>query len=147
MGIVDAIGEKETPHEAASKTMFSKDEIDKLEQLKSKIDTKGVLDAINKDMFQDSTEIKTGGSSKVTQESVHIADGVKTITRKVIVNGMVVSTETIQEKDGVRLKHSEVIKEPIQRNSNAAESDEDNDEEFSNNVSEDDDVEFDKDEL
>jgi len=147
VGIVDTIGDKETLHEAASKTMFSKEEIDKLEQLKSKIDTKGVLDALNKDVFQDSTEIKTGGSSKVTQESVHIADGVKTITRKVIVNGMVVSTETIQEKDGVRLKHSEVIKEPIQMNSDVTESDEEDDEDFLNNDSQDDDVEFDKDEL
>merc|ERR1712202_46460 len=86
------------------------------EQLKSKIANDGLLDKINKDMFNKASEVvkETGDStSKVTQESVHMADGVKTTIRKVIVNGMVVSTETIQEKDGVKFKHSEVIKEPV----------------------------------
>ena len=96
--------------------MFTKEELEKLEQLKSKIANDGILEKINKDMFSKASEVvrDTGeGTSKVTQESVHIADGVKTTTRKVIVNGMVVSTETIQEKDGVKIKHSEVVKEPI----------------------------------
>jgi len=61
----------------------------------------------------DAEDFKTT-SNKVTQESVHIADGVKTSTRKVIVNGMVVSTETVREKDGVKIEHSEVVKDFIE---------------------------------
>merc|ERR1711942_388079 len=71
----------------------------------------GILEKINKDIINKATGSEK--SSKMTQESVTIADGVKTTVRKVIVNGMVVSTETIQEKDGVKFKHSEVIKEPV----------------------------------
>jgi len=120
VGIVDTIGKKDTKGEGQKEniahSLFTKEEMEKLEQLKSKIANDGLLDKINKDMFNKASEVvkETGDStSKVTQESVHIADGVKTTIRKVIVNGMVVSTETIQEKDGVKIKHSEVIKEPI----------------------------------
>lgn len=119
VGIVDTIGQKdvkEKSQEDIVHSMFTKEELEKLEQLKSKIANDGILEKINKDMFSKASEVvrDTGeGTSKVTQESVHIADGVKTTTRKVIVNGMVVSTETIQEKDGVKIKHSEVVKEPI----------------------------------
>merc|ERR1739844_495726 len=87
------------------------------EELKSKIDKDGILDKINKDIFEKAGEVlkdKAEGVSKVTQESVHIIDGVKTTVRKVIVDGMVISTESIQEKDGVKIKHSEVIKESIE---------------------------------
>jgi len=118
VGIVDTIGQKEKGQpEDLAHSMFTKEELEKLEQLKSKIANDGILDKINKDMFHKASEVvkDTGDhTSKVTQESVHIADGVKTTVRKVIVNGMVVSTETIQEKDGVKFKHSEVIKEPIE---------------------------------
>merc|ERR1719233_700826 len=77
----------------------------------TKIANDGLLEKINKDIINKATGSEK--SSKMTQESVTIADGVKTTVRKVIVNGMVVSTETIQEKDGVKFKHSEVIKEPV----------------------------------
>lgn len=116
VGIVDNIGQEKGQQEDLVHAIFSKEEMEKLEELKSKISNDELLDKINKDILS-----KAGGfpkesgdkNSKVTQESVTIADGVKTTVRKVIVNGMVVSTETIQEKDGVKFKHSEVIKEAV----------------------------------
>jgi len=121
VGLVDSIGQKDSkgtgPKENLAHSLFTKEEIKKLEELKSKIDKDGILDKINKDIFEKAGEVlkdKAEGVSKVTQESVHIIDGVKTTVRKVIVDGMVISTESIQEKDGVKIKHSEVIKEPIE---------------------------------
>jgi len=117
VGLVDTIGQhtKEERQKLDSVEfdtpdgpLFYEEEMEKLEKLKSKIEN---------DVFHKASEvvIESGeATSKVTQESVHIADGVKTTTRKVIVNGMVVSTETIQEKDGVKIKHSEVVKESIE---------------------------------
>eukprot|EP00092_Neocalanus_flemingeri_P071711 GFUD01088169.1.p1 GENE.GFUD01088169.1~~GFUD01088169.1.p1 ORF type:complete len:413 (-),score=121.00 GFUD01088169.1:81-1259(-) len=123
VGIVDTIGQKDTKREVQKEDfanlMFTKEEMEKLEQLKSKIANDGILNKINKDIFHKASEgVRDSGesTSKVTQESVHIENGVKTTIRKVIVNGMVVSTESIQEKDGVKIKHSEVVKEPIDVN-------------------------------
>jgi len=111
VGIVDNIGLEKGQQEDIKHAMFTKEEIEKLEELKSKIANDGILEKINKDIINKATGSEK--SSKMTQESVTIADGVKTTIRKVIVNGMVVSTETIQEKDGVKIKHSEVIKESV----------------------------------
>ena len=112
VGIVDNIGLEKGQPEDIKHAMFTKEEIEKLEELKSKIANDGILEKINKDIINKATGSEK--SSKMTQESVTIADGVKTTIRKVIVNGMVVSTETIQEKDGVKIKHSEVLKESIE---------------------------------
>merc|ERR1712013_871709 len=111
VGIVDNIGLEKGQQEDIKHAMFTKEEIEKLEELKSKIANDGILEKINKDIINKATGSEK--SSKMTQESVTIADGVKTTIRKVIVDGMVVSTETIQEKDGVKIKHSEVIKESV----------------------------------
>ena len=40
-------------------------------------------------------------------------DGVKKISRKKVVDDAVVSEETIYEKDGVVIEHSEITPEPI----------------------------------
>jgi len=149
-GIVDTLGQQEDIHHS----IFTEEEIEKLEQLKSKIANDELLEKINKDMFSKANDVvkETDKGSKVTRESVHIADGVKTTVRKVIVNGMVVSTETIQEKDGVKFKHSEVIKEPVDLDENvdpdSVDSDFDEDSSEDDSLDEDDDGESsEKDEL
>ena len=53
-------------------------------------------------------------STTVVQESVEIVDGVKTTVKKVIIDGVVTDEETIHEKDGVILDHSQVFKENIE---------------------------------
>ena len=152
MGIVDNIGQDKGQQEDIKHAMFTKEEIEKLEELKTKIANDGLLEKINKDIIKQATGSEK--SSKMTQESVTIADGVKTTVRKVIVNGMVVSTETIQEKDGVKFKHSEVIKEPVDTEEPLKPDvnqldDEDDDDEMDMSLEEEDDDEepFGKDEL
>jgi len=109
VGIVDNVGTKEFDKEKSpsesTKTIFTKEDLKTLERLNSKNDA--IFDKISKDIMSD--DIDTLGdnkkNSKVTQESVKFSEGIKTIVRKVSVNGKVISTETIKEKDGTRIQH------------------------------------------
>jgi len=60
-----------------------------------------------------SNEIVKNGetSSTVMEETVEELDGVKKISRKSVVDGAVVSEETIYEKDGVVIEHSAITTE------------------------------------
>ena len=65
--------------------------------------------------YRSSSVKKSDGSASTTvvEETVDEVDGVKTRTKKVIVDGVVTSEETFHEKDGVVVEHSEVFKENI----------------------------------
>lgn len=108
-GLVDTIDLEPGPVKQADR--------DKLEILKKKIAEGRLME--DDEAFAKAGEAvidvdtKTKSSSKTIQESVHIANGVKTIVRRTLVNGLVVAstTETIREgtpgAEGVKSKIKE----------------------------------------
>lgn len=69
------------------------------------------------EVFTDShTTTETSATSKITQESVQIKDGVKTVVRKTIVDGLVVAstTEKIQLQEPVEQIPTKVEEVPTE---------------------------------
>jgi len=110
VGLVDTIGQDTKVESMGGSELEEK--VDQM-MLNQKKERDNMLEKID-EIYEDAKMkvIENGeATSTVTEKSVQIANGVKTTTKKVIVNGIVVSTETIQEKDGVQIKQSETFKD------------------------------------
>jgi len=94
------------PHADADTGLFPADIVDTIGQEDKMEDMKAKLDNM---IFSETTSEKI--SSQIVKESFHMENGLKTTTKKIIVNGVVVRSETVQEKDGIKIQQAEVSEE------------------------------------